>query len=36
MATAATHDPLKLSIVKIVHTIFYATMASATLYVFFC
>ena len=36
MATATTHDQLKLSIVKIVHTMIYVMMASAVLYVFFC
>lgn len=36
MATATTHDQLKLSIVKIVHTMIYVMMASAVLCVFFC
>jgi hypothetical protein len=35
-ATTVTPDPAKLAVVKVVHTIIYVTMASATLYVFYC
>ncbi len=36
MVTAVTQNPTRLAIVKIVHTIIYVAMASATLYVFYC
>lgn len=36
MDTTINHNPGKLAIVRIVHTIVYVTMASATLYVLYC
>jgi hypothetical protein len=34
MVLTASHDPVKLAVVKVVHTIIYIVMAAATVYVF--